>query len=200
MFGTYNDGLHHIAKLQRRSDVEKVPRVFVWLGSSIGNLTVEGAVAIVKSIADVMVDGDMILIGINGWASDTIIDAAYEPADKLVLNTLMNANEILGQAVFDMSKFVYSAQVNRLEGRNECCCMGSEAVELNYQGETVRMERGEKILVVPSYKYADEQVVDMVKATGCLEVVRRFGTPDDAEIHYGVWIWRKTARSTMSFK
>ncbi|KAG0062818.1 hypothetical protein BGZ90_002934 [Linnemannia elongata] len=167
LFGTYNDGLHHVAKLQRRSDVEKVPRVFVWLGSSIGNLTVEGAVAMVKSIADVMVDGDMILIG---------------------------------QAVFDMSKFVYSAQVNHLEGRNECCCMASEAVELNYQGETVRMERGERILVVPSYKYADEQVVDMVKATGCLEVVRRFGTPDDAEIHYGVWMWRKTARSTMSSK
>ncbi|KAG0049547.1 hypothetical protein BGZ89_004141 [Linnemannia elongata] len=200
LFGTYNDGLYHVAKLQRRSDVEKVPHVFVWLGSSIGNLTVEGAVAMVKSIADVMVDGDMILIGIDGWASDTVIDAAYEPADKLVLNTLMNANEILGQAVFDMSKFVYSAQVNHLEGRNECCYMASEAVELNYQGETVRMERGERILVVPSYKYADEQVVDMVKATGCLEVVRRFGTPDDAEIHYGVWMWRKTARSTMSSK
>ncbi|KAH7044318.1 hypothetical protein BKA57DRAFT_397308 [Linnemannia elongata] len=200
LFGTYNDGLHHVAKLQQRSDVEKVPRVFVWLGSSIGNLTVEGAVAMVKSIVDVMVDGDMILIGIDGWASDTLIDAAYEPADKLVLNTLMNANEILGQAVFDMSKFAYSAQVNHLEGRNECCCMASEAVELNYQGETVRMERGERILVVPSYKYADEQVVDMVKATGCLEVVRRFGTPDDAEIHYGVWMWRKTAHSTMSFK
>ncbi|OAQ24835.1 hypothetical protein K457DRAFT_44714, partial [Linnemannia elongata AG-77] len=153
LYGTYNDGLNHVAKLQLRSDIEQVSRVFMWLGSSIGNLTMEAAIGMVKSIADVMVEGDMILIGLDGWNSETTIDAAYEPADKLVLNTLMNANEILGQAVFDMSKFVYSTQVNRLEDRNECCCMVSEDIELKYEGETIRMERGEKILVVPSYKY-----------------------------------------------
>ncbi|KAG0367029.1 hypothetical protein BGX24_003435 [Mortierella sp. AD032] len=194
LFGTYNNGLHHIATLRRRNDVEQVPHVFMWLGSSIGNLAVEGAVGMVKSIAEVMVDGDMILIGIDGWTSDKSINAAYEPADKLVLNTLRNANEILGHAVFDMSKFVYSTQVNRLGGRNECSCMASETIELNYGGETVQMERGERILVVPSYKYTDEQVIDMVKAAGCLEVVQRFGTPDDAEVQYGVWMWRKVTR------
>ncbi|KAF9272427.1 hypothetical protein BGZ88_004798 [Linnemannia elongata] len=198
LYGTYNDGLNLVAKLQRRSDIEQVLRVFMWLGSSIGNLTIEGAIGMVKSIADVMVDGDMILIGLDGWNSEMTIDAAYEPADKLVLNTLMNANEILGQAVFDMSKFVYSTQVNRLEGRNECCCMVSEDIELKYEGETVRIKRGERILVVPSYKYTDEQVIEMVKATGCLEVVRRFGRPDDGGIHYGIWMWRKTARATFS--
>ncbi|KAF9938195.1 hypothetical protein BGZ67_000400 [Mortierella alpina] len=154
-FRTYNNRLHHIASLRRRSDVEQVPRVFLWLGSGIENLKVEGAVGMVKSIANVMAEG---------------------------------------HAVFDKSKFVYSTQVNHLEGRNECCCMASEAIELNYGGKSAQMERGERILVVPSYKYTDEKVIDMVKATGCLEVVRRFGTPDDAEVQYNVWIWRKVAR------
>ncbi|KAG0275452.1 hypothetical protein BGZ95_008769 [Linnemannia exigua] len=193
LFGTYNDGLRHVAKSLSRSDIEQVPHVFMWLGSSIGNMSVEDALGMVKTIADAMVDGDMILIGLDGWTSTTTIDAAYEPADKLVLNTLVNANEILGQAVFDMSKFVFSTQLNRLEGRNECCCMTTEAIELKYEDETILMERGEKILVVPSHKYSYDQVIDMVKATGCLEVVRRFGTPDDAEVHYDVWMWRKTA-------
>ncbi|KAG0066316.1 hypothetical protein BGZ92_005363, partial [Podila epicladia] len=136
-----------------------------------------GAIEMVKSFTDVMVDGDMILLGIDGWTSDKSINAAYEPAEKLVLNTLMNANTILGHAVFDMSKFVYSTQ----------------AIEMNYGGNTARMERGERILVAPSYKYTDEQVIDMVKATGCFEVVRRFGTPD-AETQCSVWMWRKVAR------
>ncbi|KAF9540046.1 hypothetical protein EC957_004677 [Mortierella hygrophila] len=194
LFGTYNNALHHVAKLRQRSDVERSPCVLMWLGSGIENLTVEGASRMVKSIADVMVDGDMILVGMDGWTSDEYINAAYEPADKLVLNTLLNANEILGHSVFDRDKFVYSTQVNRLDGRNECCCMSSEAIELSYGGETVRMEQGERILVVPSYKYTDEQVLAMVKATGCLEVVRRFGTPDDAKVQYRVWMWRKVAR------
>ncbi|KAF9902672.1 hypothetical protein EC991_004630 [Linnemannia zychae] len=193
-FGTYNNGLHHVSKLRRQRDVEKSPCMFMWLGSSVGNLTVEDAIGMVKSIADVMADGDMILIGIDGWTSDEHIDAAYSPADKLVLNTLTNANEILGQAVFEMRKFAYSTQVNHLEGRNECCCMSSEAVALSYGGETVKMERGERILVVPSYKYTDEQVIEMVNATGCLEVVKCFGTPDDAKDQYRVWMWRKVTR------
>ncbi|KAF9113797.1 hypothetical protein BGX30_006818, partial [Mortierella sp. GBA39] len=194
LFGTYNNALHHVAKLQQRSDVEQSPYVFMWLESGIENLAVEDASIMVKSIADVMVDGDMILIDMDGWTSGEYINAAYEPADKLVLNTLMNANEILGHAVFDRSKFVYSTQVNRLEGLSECCCVSSEAVELNYGGEPVRMERGERILIVPSYKYTDEQVLATVKATSCLEVVRRFGTPDDAKVQYRVWMWRKVAR------
>ncbi|KAF9953265.1 hypothetical protein BGZ72_005533 [Mortierella alpina] len=198
LFGTYNDGLYYVAKLQQRSDIEQVPRAFMWLGSGIENMTMGAAVGMIKAIADVMSDGDMIIVGMDGWTSNTTIDAAYEPADKLVLNTLRNANEILGQAVFDQGKFVYSTRVNRLENRNECSCMASEDIELKYGGETVRMERGEKILVVPSYKYTDEQVVNMVKAIGCLEIIRRFGTPDDAEVHYNIWVWRKVARGTLS--
>ncbi|KAG9327272.1 hypothetical protein KVV02_002725 [Mortierella alpina] len=115
LFGTYNSGLHHVARLRRRSDVEQVPRVFLWLGSGIENLTVEGAVGMVKSIADVMAEGDMIIVGMDGWTSDKSINAAYEPADKLVLNISTNVNVILGYAVFDMSKFVYSTQLNHLE-------------------------------------------------------------------------------------
>lgn len=61
-------------------------------GSSIRNLSVEGADGIMKSITDVMVVGDMILLGIDGWTSSTTIDAAYKLAEKYVLNTSLNAN------------------------------------------------------------------------------------------------------------
>ncbi|GJJ69063.1 hypothetical protein EMPS_01409 [Entomortierella parvispora] len=192
LFGTYNNGLHHIASLRLRRDVKSVPRVFMWLGSGIENMPPETAVEMVKSITNVMVDGDMMLVGMDGWASsDASIDGAYECLEKLVLNTLKNVNEILGESMFDKSKFVYSTQVNRLGGRNECCSMASEAIDLNCGGKSVRMEQGERILVVPSYKYTDNQVTDTVKSTGCLEAVQRFGTPSDADVQYGVWLWRK---------
>lgn len=152
------------------------------------------ATSMICSIAEVMLDGDLILIGIDGWTSDETFNAAYSPADKLVLNTLANANEILGQDVFDMSKFVYSTKFNRLLGRNECCCVASEAMELNYDEETARLEQDERILVVPSLKYKEEQVLNMVKNTGCLEVIRRFEAPDSANNQYGLWIWRKVSR------
>lgn len=193
LFGTYKSGLHHVSKMKKQRDVDQAPYLFMWLGTSIGNMTINDATDMIKSIAEVMLDGDLILIGIDGLTSDETFNAAYNPADKLVLNTLMNANEILGQNVFDMSKFIYSAQFNRLVGRYECCCMASEAIELNYDGETARLEPGEKILVVPSYKYMDEQVINIVKDTGCLEVVRHFEAPDSANNQYGVWIWRKVA-------
>ncbi|KAF9426214.1 hypothetical protein BGZ76_002856, partial [Entomortierella beljakovae] len=193
LFGTYNDGLQFVASMPQPRDVEQGSHVFLWLGSGIENMTVESAIGMVKSIADIMVEGDMILIGMDGWASDMSINAAYEPADKLVLNTLRNANEILEQDVFDMNHFAFSTHVNRLEGRNECCCMAAADIELSYEGETVQMEKGERILVVPSYKYTNNQVIDMVNATGCLEVVQRFGTPEDGEVQYGIWMWRKIA-------
>jgi EasF-like predicted methyltransferase len=194
LFGTYKSGLHHVSKMQKQRDVDQAPYLFMWLGASIANLTMNDTIDMINSIAEVMLDGDLILVGIDGWTSDEIFNAAYNPADKLVLNTLMNANEILGQDVFDMSKFVYSSQFNRLVGRNECCCMASEAIELKYDGEIARLEQGERILVVPSYKYTDEQVINIVKDNGCLEVIRRFEAPDSANNQYGVWIWRKVAR------
>ncbi|CAO3670395.1 unnamed protein product [Umbelopsis ramanniana] len=195
LYGTYNSGLHHVSKMQKQRGVNQAPYMFMWLGTSIGNMTMNDATDMINSIAEVMLDGDLILVGIDGWTSDETFNAAYnDPADKLVLNTLMNANEILGQDVFDMSKFVYSAQVNRLVGRIECCCMASEAIELKFEGETARLEQGERILVVPSYKYTDEQVINIVKDTGCLEVVSHFEAPDNANNQYGVWIWRKVSR------
>lgn len=43
--------------------------------------------------------------------------------------------------------------------------MTSKAIELNYEGENILIKRGERFLVVPSYKYTDDEVIDMVYAT-----------------------------------
>ncbi|KAF9568139.1 hypothetical protein EC968_002997 [Mortierella alpina] len=190
LFGTHHNALHHVAEWRRQSVAEPFPCVFMLLGAGLQNLTMEGAARMVDSIADVMRHGDMILVRMDGWTSDELIDAAYRPADKLVLNTLKNANEILGEDDFDMSRFVFSTRVNHQEGRNECYRMVSDAIELRLGNAATRLERGERILVVPSYKYTDEQVVQLAQGSG-LEVVRRFGTPADAHVHYRVWLWRK---------
>ncbi|KAG0082385.1 hypothetical protein BGZ92_011788, partial [Podila epicladia] len=79
-------------------------------------MSLDDAVDLVRSIADAMTDGDMILIGIDGWNSEKRIKAAYELADKFVLNTLMNANNILGQVVFDKKVFEFSTEFNHKQG------------------------------------------------------------------------------------
>ncbi|CAO3568716.1 unnamed protein product [Mortierella alpina] len=125
-----------------------------------GNLSLEDAVGMVRLVTDVMAEGDMILIGIDGWNSEVRVNAAYEPADRLVLASLVNANKILGQPVFDMDKFEFSTRFNQLNGCNECSCMAKEALQLTCGLDTVCMDKGEKILVVPSHKYKDDSVAD----------------------------------------
>lgn len=110
----------HLARLPR----SPAPRLVAFLGSTIGNLYVEERHAFLGALADVLDDGEWLLLGTDLSKPVERLVAAYDDAggvtERFVLNTLRVLNRELG-ADFDLSSFSYAplwdARLHRMDLR-----------------------------------------------------------------------------------
>ena len=88
------------------------PRLFLFLGSNIGNFDRDGAVSFLKDVRRVMQPQDRILLGVDLLKDSGIIEAAYNDAAgvtaKFNKNLLVRINAEL-DADFDLDSFDHSA-------------------------------------------------------------------------------------------
>ncbi|PWN31134.1 DUF323-domain-containing protein [Jaminaea rosea] len=191
LWATYDKGLEHIAD----GGLGDGRRVFLWLGSSIGNFERRDGAEFLKSMADKsMRAGDKMLIGIDRRNAARDIELAYNDPKGLtasfVMNGLKHADRVLGgQGVIDPARFEYHDRYNDVEGRHESYYRSLLTQLLTLpDGETVELEEGELIHVERSYKYAERETLDSLDHAG-LRVVQKW-TDDDER--YDLWLVEKT--------
>lgn len=97
----------HLGRLPRSPG----PRLVAFLGSTIGNLYVEERRAFLGALADVLDEGEWLLLGTDLVKPVERLVAAYDDpggiTERFVLNTLRVLNRELG-ADFDLSAYAYS--------------------------------------------------------------------------------------------
>ncbi|KAJ3321895.1 hypothetical protein HDV06_003761 [Boothiomyces sp. JEL0866] len=165
LWGTYHDSLSWIQKSQ--ADARKL---FLWLGSSIGNLTrKEGADFLLNVRNTAMKDGDLFLCGIDKRNSFETVSLAYNDRSGLTrdfaLNGLVNINNIFKHTVFDPSAFMYVSIYNEVEGRHEAYYESAkdQTIEFKEEKVSVHLKKGELINFEYSYKYSAEEVSELVQ-------------------------------------
>ena len=161
ILSTYQQALGTLAGLPS-------PKVILWLGSSLGNLTRSNAAAFLQSVHTTCLQaGDLVLLGVDGRNDPALIRKAYNDSQgltaKFALNTLQHANHLLKQSVFDTHQFAYASYYNEPEGRHEAYCRS-----LRNQRLVIRRQNGsplgvdlvedELVLVEYSYKYSDADI------------------------------------------
>ncbi|MEB3064457.1 L-histidine N(alpha)-methyltransferase [[Mycobacterium] zoologicum] len=157
---------HHLAEIPSGGR-----RLFVFLGSTIGNLTAAPRAAFLAALAAVMRDGDHLLLG-----TDLVKDAgrlvrAYDDAAGVTAafnrNVLAVVNREL-DADFDPDAFTHVARWNAGEQRMEMWlrARGDQHVVIGELGMTVDFADGEKMLTEVSCKFRAEQVVEELAAAG----------------------------------
>ncbi|KAJ2020821.1 hypothetical protein GGI03_002526 [Coemansia sp. RSA 2337] len=131
--GTYDEVLTHFKKSTRR-------KTLLWLGSSIGNFSCDGAVKFLTDISDsALAVNDAVIIGMDKQKAPEIIMAAYHDSQditvKFELNALSHANYIFssyiaelngslsasderGACIFDVDKFRYTGEYDEEVGRH----------------------------------------------------------------------------------
>jgi len=137
-------------------------RLIAFLGSTIGNLYPEQRASLLTAVADTLVPGDAVLIGVDLVKDVARLEAAYNDpqgvTEAFVRNALTAVNREL-DATFDQRRFLYQA---RWDPEHEWMDIGfraqeAHAVSIRRLGIELTFERDEPLRVEISSKFRRER-------------------------------------------
>lgn len=162
--GEYNDALDALPP----SDG---PRLFLFLGSNIGNFEREEAVAFLKRIRSRMQPEDRLLVGVDLVKDHATLEAAYNDAAGVTAafnkNLLERCNREL-EADFDLNQFDHHAPFLHAESRIEMRLISrcDQTVTLGATGERFDFRAGEILRTEYSHKYTLNDVYALCYQAG----------------------------------
>jgi L-histidine N-alpha-methyltransferase len=156
-------------------------KLFIFLGSTIGNLTERETLFFLKRIAQSMESEDRFLLGADMLKPKDVLEAAYNDRRGITAefnrNILNNLNRQLG-AHFDLSFFDHCAFYNDNRRQIEMHLLANRDMEvmIDELGISMTMARGETIFTEQCKKYSREDIERLTAAAG-LRIARWFSDP-----------------------
>jgi L-histidine N-alpha-methyltransferase len=164
---TYEEGLSEVSR-----NVRGRGRVLaLLLGSNIGNFDPPGAEAFLRKIRTTLSPGDALLLGADLVKSEEDLLLAYDdPLGVMAAfnrNLLVRVNRELGSN-FDVNAFAHRAVWNASESRVEMHLVSREQqrVQVPASHLDITLDAGETIWTESSYKYRQDQVLEMLTRAG----------------------------------
>ena len=162
------------------------PRLFVFLGGSIGNFDDADAVAFVSRIGAAMLPGDRFLLGADRVKSHAVLNAAYNDAAGVTaafnLNVLRVINRELA-ADFKLEQFAHEAFFNPAQSRIEMHLRSRSAQTVRIAALDLQLAfaEGETILTEISRKFTHAGLLDLLERAGmtaerCLQPANEYFT------------------------
>ena len=158
------------------------PRLVLYIGSSIGNLENDEAIALLQNIAQNLSTGDKLLLGADLVKDAKVMRAAYN--DDAGVTALFNKNllvrinrELSGH--FDLESFCHISFWNEAESRIELHLESAyrQAIRIDTLDMTFHFDRGERIHTENSYKYTVEHLENLLRSGG-FQVEHTWTDPD----------------------
>lgn len=164
IIGEYEQALEIVSEIYPR------PKLFIFLGSSIGNFDLPHAEEFLKKISASMNTGDSLLIGFDLVKDENILNAAYNDSDGVTaefnLNLINRINREFNSEI-DINNFEHSAFFNTAKSRIEMHLISKcdQSFSLNGSGE-ISFRKNETIHTENSYKFTDEMIKELAQASG----------------------------------
>ncbi|HEX7927347.1 MAG TPA: L-histidine N(alpha)-methyltransferase [bacterium] len=165
LIGDYHAGL---AAMAQRRDTRKL---FLFLGSSLGNYNLPEARALLKLVRDAMGPNDRFLLGLDQIKEPAVLHAAYNDAAGVTaafnVNLLTRINAELGGR-FDVSRFQHVAFYNVAEHRIEMHLESTmdQTVRIDALDRSFVFRKGERLHTENSYKYNLARLTQLVDGLG----------------------------------
>ena len=146
-------------------------RLFLFLGSSLGNFTPVQAIKLLQEVRRAMSPQDRFLLGLDLKKDPAVLYWAYNDAQGVTAafnrNLLARINRELGGG-FDLERFqhvaFYNEQQNRIEMHLES--VESQLVPVKALAQTYTFQKGERIHTENSYKFDDAGIDYMAREAG----------------------------------
>jgi dimethylhistidine N-methyltransferase len=152
-------------------------RAVYFPGSTIGNFSEAGAIALMAGVARLVGPGGAFLVGADLKKDPRVLERAYDDAAGVTaafdLNLLARMNREL-DADFDLRRFSHRARWNDEASRIEMQLVSDIAQVVHLDGVEIHFERGETICTEHSHKYTLAGFARLARRAGL--AVRRVWT------------------------
>jgi len=172
---------HHALRALRNEPAP--PRLFLFLGSSLGNFDLPDARAFLEEVRLSMQPADRMLLGVDLIKQTSLLHRAYNDAEGVTaafnLNLLARINRELGGA-FDLKRFRHKAFFNRAASRIEMHLESPapQTVRVASLGREFTFAQGETIHTENSYKYDYAMLQGLFDGAG-LRLQQRWIDPEE---------------------
>ncbi|MEO9894406.1 L-histidine N(alpha)-methyltransferase [Aurantibacter sp.] len=174
-----NTALPNVSVIPKQGDYFKVldslkrskqPKVILFLGSNIGNMTDEVATQFIYNLGSNLNAGDKLLLGVDLIKAKEIVLPAYNDSNGITaafnLNLMDRINNELG-ADFKTANFEHRPEYNEEEGIAKSFIVSTvnQTVTIKNIGKSYEFVAGEKIRTEISRKYNDELIEKIINDT-----------------------------------
>ncbi|WP_139956003.1 L-histidine N(alpha)-methyltransferase [Flavicella sediminum] len=148
----------------------KKPKVVLFLGSNIGNMTDDLAAEFIYNLGANLQAGDKLLLGVDLIKANDIVLPAYNDSKEITakfnLNLLDRINHELG-GNFNQEQFKHQPEYNESEGIAKSFIVSTthQTVEIKALGKSYHFTEGEKIHTEISRKYNDDLLQKIIQNT-----------------------------------
>jgi len=143
--------------------------VVLFLGSTIGNLDPDAAIAMLRDLRSALVPHDALLLGVDLRKPRAVLEAAYDDALGVTAafnrNLLARINRELG-ADFDLASFGHRALYEETHGRIEMHLVSTRAQRVRLAGLEIDFDEGETIHTENSYKHDAATLAALARESG----------------------------------
>ncbi|KAM0236340.1 hypothetical protein ACHAPO_004972 [Fusarium lateritium] len=167
LLGTYDDGREWL----KHPSLTSRSKCIIHLGSSIGNFTRDEAADFLGGFAEVLTPSDSMIVAVDSCSNPARVYHAYNDSKgvthQFILNGLENANEILGEEVFNPSEWkVIGEYVYDIEGgRHQAFLAPTRPTDVLGS----RIMPHERVWIEQSLKYSEEEKTKLWKLAGLTE-------------------------------
>ncbi len=157
-------------QILERLHQKEFPKVVLFLGSNMGNLTDKQANRFIYQLGANLDPGDKLLLGVDRIKPAEVVLPAYDDSlgvtREFNLNLLRRINTELGGG-FDLEAFDHCPEYSEHEGvaRSYLVSLANQEVHIESTGRSYVFCEGEKILTEISRKYNDQILQDILLDT-----------------------------------
>ena len=165
--GDYFDALERICQTSDRR------KVLLFLGSNIGNMTVEECSTFCQRLASMMSPGDMLITGFDLKKDPRTVLRAYDDSDGITrefnLNLLRRINEEL-HADFDLTGFEHYQTYDPGSGACRSYLISQREQTVTIGGQRILFLRHEPLFMEVSRKFSRRDIGDLATESGFSQV------------------------------
>jgi len=164
LVGDYAYSLAQLPKLEGR-------KLFMFLGSTIGNFSEQHTLKFIQEIRAHMSNGDCFLLGADRVKDGSVLHAAYNDAAGITADFNLNVLSVLNRklhADFKLDSFEHLALYDEDKQQIEMYLVAREAqqVQLRELDAELQLEKGERILTEISRKFTADDLHELLQNAG----------------------------------
>jgi L-histidine Nalpha-methyltransferase len=146
-------------------------RMFLFLGSTLGNFTEEEVNKFLAELSSIMNPGDSFLLGVDLVKPLLVLHNAYNDSQNITADFNKNILNVINTIIdsdFDPNDFKHKAFFNKEKSRIEMHLVANKdiAVDSPYSITSFKFTKGENIHTENSYKFSHERIKNFEKITG----------------------------------